>query len=93
MQLITLAVAVFALAAAVIAGDLPDPNITPSLADPEMTWKRLCSPGFTTYVTRNVRSARKKAIYKVWNGAERSAVSMRGRPSDRAWARRIKRSE
>jgi hypothetical protein len=59
-----LLVAVFASAAA--AGDLPDPKITPGLADPVMTRDRLCSPGFTTRVTRNVPSARKKAIYKVY---------------------------
>jgi hypothetical protein len=59
-------VAAAALATAAIAGDLPDPNITPGLADPQMTPDRLCSPGFTTYVTRSVPSARKKAIYKVY---------------------------
>jgi hypothetical protein len=66
MRLITLAVAVFALGGGALAGDLPDPHITPGLTDPDMTWERLCSTGFTTYVTRNVPSARKKAIYKVY---------------------------
>ena len=47
-------------------GDLPDPRLTPGLADPSLTKDVLCAPGFTTATIRNVPSTRKKAIYKLY---------------------------
>ncbi len=49
------------------AGDLPDPRLTPGLGDPSVTKDVICPPGFTTVSIRNISSARKKAIYKVYN--------------------------
>jgi hypothetical protein len=51
------------------AGDLPDPKITPGLADPTITKEIICAPGFNTKAIRSVRSARKKAIFKVYGMA------------------------
>jgi hypothetical protein len=57
------------LTPAATAGDLPDPHITPGLADPALTKDILCAPGFSTRSIRNVPSARRKAIYKVYGMA------------------------
>jgi hypothetical protein len=51
------------------AGDLPDPHLTSGLSDPSLTKDVICAPGFTTVTIRNVPSARKKAIYKVYGMA------------------------
>lgn len=46
-----------------LAGDLPDPTLTPGLADPALTKEVLCAPGFTTRRVRNVPSAEKRKVY------------------------------
>ena len=51
---------------AAFAGDLPDPNLTPGAADPALTTDVLCAPGFSPKTIRNVPTARKKAIYRVY---------------------------
>ena len=56
-------------ASAALAGDLPNSEITPGLADPALTKDALCAPGFSPKANRNVPSARKKAIYKVYGMA------------------------
>jgi hypothetical protein len=61
-----LAYAVMSTSSPALAGDLPNPAITPGLADPALTKDVLCAPGFSTRSIRNVPSARKKAIYKVY---------------------------
>ena len=48
------------------AGDRPDPQLTPGLADVALTKEVICAPSFTTHTIRYVPSARKKAIYKVY---------------------------
>jgi hypothetical protein len=50
---------------AALAADLPDPNLTPGIADPALTTDVLCAPGFSPKALRNVPTARKKAIYRV----------------------------
>ena len=54
------------VASGALAGDLPDHQITPGLADPALTKDVICAPSFNTKAYRNVPSARKKAIYKVY---------------------------
>lgn len=49
-----------------LAGDLPNPETTPGLADPLFTKDLLCAPSFSTEDIRRVPSARKKAIFKVY---------------------------
>jgi hypothetical protein len=43
------------------------------LAEPGMTTDVLCAPGFSTKAVRNVPSARKRAIYKVYGMAPDAA--------------------
>jgi hypothetical protein len=54
------------LTATSYAGDRPDPQLTPGLADLALTKEVICAPGFTTYTIRYVPRARKKAIYKAY---------------------------
>jgi hypothetical protein len=54
------------LTATAYAGDRPDPQLTPGLADPTLTKEVICAPSFRTYTIRYVSSARKRAIYKVY---------------------------
>ena len=63
------ACAILLAASAALAGDLPDPKITPGLADPALTKDVICASTFNTKAIRNVPSARKKAIYKVYGMA------------------------
>ena len=48
---------------ATFAGDLPDPNLTPGLANPALTRDALCAPGFSPKSIRNVPTARRKQVY------------------------------
>jgi hypothetical protein len=45
------------------AGDLPDPSLTPGLADPALTQAKLCSKTFRTGSVRAVDESTKKAVY------------------------------
>jgi hypothetical protein len=47
-----------------IAGDLPDPKLTPGMADPILTKDVICAPGFNTKTIRVVPTARKREVYK-----------------------------
>src|SRR6266849_4076 len=69
-----LAVAVLASCPA-FAGDLPNPNLTPGVADPTLATDVLCAPGFSAKTLRNVPTARKKAIYSSmpWRRIKRRA--------------------
>ena len=58
---------------ATFAGDLPNPNLTPGMADPALTVVVLCAPGFSPKTIRNVPTARKKAIYRVYAIASNQA--------------------
>ena len=58
---------------ATFAGDLPNPNLTPGMADPALTVVVLCAPGFSPKTIRNVPTARKKAIYRVYAMASNQA--------------------
>jgi hypothetical protein len=64
--LIRCAIVLAVFTSAALADDLPNSQITPGLADPELTKDVICAPGFSTRVVRSVPSARKKAIYKVY---------------------------
>lgn len=45
------------------AADLPDPAMTPGLANPALTKERLCAKGFTTKTVRNVPQSLKREVY------------------------------
>jgi hypothetical protein len=64
--IITAGLVILGASSPALAGDLPDPSITPGLADPALTKDVICSATFSTKAIRNVPSARKKAIYKVY---------------------------
>lgn len=46
-----------------LAGDLPDPSLTPGAANPALTKQVLCAKGFTTRTVRNVPSSEKREVY------------------------------
>ena len=48
-------------------GDLPDPQLTPGLADATLTKDVLCAPEFTTRTHREVTSAGKTGVYKSYH--------------------------
>lgn len=57
----------------VYAADLPDPKLTPGVAEPKLTQDRICAPGFSTKPWRHVSSGDKAAVYrsygmKKWQG-------------------------
>ena len=49
-----------------LARDLPDLFFTPGEADNSLTMEVLCTPGFSPSKLRNVPTARRRAIYKVY---------------------------
>ena len=46
-----------------LAGDLPDPNLTPGLADPALTKEVICDPHWHTAMVRNVSDQTKDEVY------------------------------
>ena len=47
-----------------IAGDLPDKNLTPGVANPQLTRAVICSKSFKTGDYRNVPEAKKLQVFK-----------------------------
>jgi hypothetical protein len=52
------------LASRALAGDLPDPALTPGLANPDLTKEVLCAPEFRTGPFRNVPQSRKRQAFR-----------------------------
>jgi hypothetical protein len=55
--------AVVLSAAPAISSDLPDPKLTPGLANPALTTDVICRPGFKTRIYRSVPTARKREVF------------------------------
>lgn len=62
------------LSTSVLAADLPDPNLTPGEANPELTQEVLCAKGFTTKNYRNVSSATKGEVYRLYHAKNHEGV-------------------
>lgn len=60
-----------ALGGYAFAGDLPDPDLTPGMADPALTMDVICDPHWSTKSVRNVPQARKNAAYREYHIAKR----------------------
>lgn len=59
---LALFVILISLVHAAHAGDLPDPKLTPGVADPQLTKDALCKPGFHTGAFRHVTPATKNKV-------------------------------
>jgi hypothetical protein len=67
MQLVPTFALLVILASPAIAGDLPDPSMTPGLVDSALTKDRICSRDFHTASIRNVPSAVKAQAYEEYH--------------------------
>jgi hypothetical protein len=49
-----------------LAGDLPDPKLTPGEANPVLTQEKICAKGFSTKQFRNVPASLKAKVYAAY---------------------------
>ena len=67
MKLFILIFILLNLTTVVQAQTLPNPTLTPGVADPKLTKDILCSPSFHTRTIRDVDESEKKKVFTEYN--------------------------